>query len=72
MARTTALDVLIKYQNEQSYLNILNDYLEKAYYLEMIKIWLHELYMERFKISYILNINWRHIFKGKKLKIVRK
>ena len=31
MARTTALDVLIKYQNEQSYLNItLNDYLEKS------------------------------------------
>ena len=31
MARTTALDVLIKYQNEHSYLNItLNDYLEKS------------------------------------------
>lgn len=66
MARTTALDVLIKYQNEQSYLNItLNDYLEKSLLSRMIKIWLHELYMERFKISYILNINWRHIFKGK-------
>ena len=31
MARTIALDVLIKYQNEQSYLNItLNDYLEHS------------------------------------------
>lgn len=31
MARTIALDVLIKYQNEQSYLNItLNDYLENS------------------------------------------
>ena len=31
MARTTALDDINKYQNEQSYLNItLNDYLEKS------------------------------------------
>lgn len=31
MARTIALEVLIKYQNEQSYLNItLNDYLEHS------------------------------------------
>lgn len=34
----------------------------------MIKIWLHELYMERFKISYILNINWQPYIQGKKIK----
>ena len=73
MARTTALDVLIKYQNEQSYLNItLNDYLEKSLLSRNDKDLATRIVYERFKISYILNINWRHIFKGKKLKIVRK
>lgn len=73
MARTTALDVLIKYQNEQSYLNItLNDYLEKSLLSRNDKDLATRIVYGTIQISYILNINWRHIFKGKKLKIVRK
>ena len=70
---TTALDVLIKYQNEQSYLNItLNDYLEKSLLSRNDKDLATRIVYGTIQNKLYLEYQLAPYIQGKKLKIVRK